>query len=263
MKRILTLLVALMVIGVGAAGAATINDTTFEAYEGDANVEDGVVESDSTLAIYENVDSFDVSHEFDDIDGETLVIEGDSNVVASFDGYVEDNNETYKTTIDLSPENGSDVANYTIELHDLEAGEEFEGAIEVSIGEDENATAVESWDVEIDEMTSTSATGTVLGIPSFFQEMGDVGLFLFYGISVGAVLLGAFVIYMIYKRRDMSEEQQAIGYAAISIGGLGAIFSNYGWFIVAAFVVLLIAAIYLYTQMGELAVQKEGTQYIE
>lgn len=131
---------------------------------------------------------------------------------------------------------------------------------------DEQTISTESYDLESSSEDGfaggTIGSGPVDSIP-VLGDMGQLGVFLFWAIAVGAVVLAATAMYMIYVRDDITEKLEIGSYAAISFGSLGAVFSSYGIAIIVVFVVLLGVVGYLYKKDSQVATIDGGTKYID
>ena len=238
MKRILTLLLVVSLI-FGSMGSAAAVSTNWQGIDGDGESLDGAVEvNNGTVSIADATEEIELTVNASD-DNETVEVSVDGDVasVPDSDRY---ENGSYITEV----ENGT-TETVTLELRDdVEDTEEA-----VVVGSD-------SYRFVPAGGTSFSAFDSV----PFFGD-SDAGVYLFYALAVGGILLAGVAIYLLWDQDTLNPGQRAAGYLSISIGAIGSVLSEYWWAVLGVFVVLLAAVLWLYTRDDSIGAS--GTMYMD
>jgi len=277
MRKIAIILAGLVLLS-GMAGAASVSSTSFTGVDDGNEISDSVEESNGTVTVLNGtVDTLRVNQSFEVADNDsnvTVEISVSKDVAESLEGSdsIEGDREIRRETLD----NGTTLE-YDVSLWDgenssksLNSSETYEDALVVTVTYDNesesNVTSTQSYNLEVEE--GGGFEGASIGdvpdiVPSFLSDMGTLGLFIFYTLAVGVIVLGAVALYLLYHREDLGQPARATGYAAVSLGSLGSVGIQSGVLIVAAFLVLLAAVIYLYRSGGDSPTTTDGTMYIE
>lgn len=254
MKRALFVMIGVLCL-TGVAGAATIDTATFT-----ADVENGIeVTGDDlrTLEIDQEIETIEGDITLDNLTTNVTVI-GDTDVFSSVGPASQIGNGTAETTYDT---NGS--LNLSAGIAD---GFDDETDVTDALTIEADGETVRSYDVV--GTTGGDGTATIgeveVQVPAFLQDvLGDRGAaFVFYGLTVGAVILAGMALYFLWKRQTMSRAEETIGYAGVSLGSIGSVLSENALVIFVVFAGLLVLVAWLWRTRTETR-STTGTVYIE
>lgn len=250
MKRtILTLVVALFVLSSGAS-AIPAGDATWEGLQDDGTeLEDSIEITNNTVEVDGEVDRVQATYNVSDTSEPiNVTLDADSGTLIDYDVL---SGGEYEKTLETD---GVDEVSFAFEPQtddgSLDAQQEFEDIITVD-GTDYSLI-----------VTSAGTTFSSIDVPNL--GLGEYGVFVFYALAVGAIILGAIAIYLLYDRQNISKMEQATGYGFVALGSLGGslgtVVYDYWWALVAGFVFLVGGVIWLYSQSSE---DQTGTLYME
>lgn len=250
MKRIiLTLFVVLFVLSSGV-GAIPATDATWQGLQDDGTeLEDSVSITNNTVEVDGEVESVQATYNVSDTSEPiNVTLDTDAGYLVDYDG---SSGGEWEKTLETD---GVDEVSFTFEPsvggESLDAQQEFEDVITVD-GTDYSVI-----------VTTPGTTFSGIDVPDL--GLGEYGVFVFYALAVGAIILGAIAIYLLYDRQNISKMEQATGYGFVALGSLGGslgtVIYDYWWALVAGFVFLVGGVIWLYSQSSD---ERAGTLYME